>query len=763
MTTEKKLQVLVVEDDRDTAFTISRLLAKQFSAETDLALDIATAKEFLSKKTYDIVTLDYQLPDGDGLGLLKEIIAAGGHTRAIIITGHGDEQVAAMAFQAGASGYVVKDARMATMLRDTFDKALASIDLAEARTNLADSREELELIAETVPMLIARISRDERYMYVNKKYADMFGLDPEWFVGKHVSEVLGTEYFEQIKPRMEEALEGKSVTYESVVPTQSGKRTLRRILIPKKDEYGRVTDYFSFEEDISEDRRVESERGRDREMFACVMETSPVGIGILDRDGNMIFVNNACADILGVGKEQLTGMSYDDPLWRRLTLEGQPFPLEETAYEKVKRTGQPVYGSLQSLQVTGGQRKAVSINASPVKEASGEFEGIVLTFEDIDVRMRAEAELKAERDLSRLLMETSPVGICVTDTEGSLTFANRRAEEILGLKKDEITRRHYQDPLFKHTTVEGEPLPVEELPLSLIKATGGPVYDVRHGIEQPGGVRRIISVNAAPILDAEGRFQGGIATFDDITDRVRDIEELKRAQEDLRRVNEELDGYAHTVSHDLRTPLSAMNLSNSMAKDALADIHDENARNEMAENIWTIDRNLDRAYALIDGLLSLAVAGHEPKEVEQVDIADCVRDILAERDNDITEKRVKVNIDQEMGTITAHPLQIYQVFSNMVGNAITHNDSPEPVMSLKYSGKDSEDAHRYTICDNGPGIPEEHLDKIFTPFFKGGNGADTGIGLSIVKKIVEVYGGSIRAYNDGGACFEFTIKDFVTH
>jgi signal transduction histidine kinase len=96
----------------------------------------------------------------------------------------------------------------------------------------------------------------------------------------------------------------------------------------------------------------------------------------------------------------------------------------------------------------------------------------------------------------------------------------------------------------------------------LIKATGGPVYDVRHGIEQPGGVRRIISVNAAPILDAEGRFQGGIATFDDITDRVRDIEELKRAQEDLRRVNEELDGYAHTVSHDLRTPLSAMNLSN---------------------------------------------------------------------------------------------------------------------------------------------------------------------------------------------------------
>ncbi len=516
MTTGENLRVLVVEDDRDMAFTIRKLLAKQFSAQTDLALDIASARRFLSEKDYDIVTLDYQLPDGDGLSLLNEIVRAAGHARTIIITGHGDARIAAKAFKAGAAGYVVKGARMAAMLKDAIKKDLASIDQDEAQTSLAENREELELIAE-----------------------------------------------------------------------------------------------------------------RDRDLFG-------------------------------------------------------------------------------------------------------------------------------------LLMETSPVGICVIDNKGSLTYANRRAEEILGLKKDEITQRHYQDPLFEQTTVDGAPLPEEELPFSLIKATGEPVYDVRHGIQHPGRNRKIISVNAAPVIDAEGKFQGAIATFDDITVHVRDVQDLKKAQEELRRVNEELDGYAHTVSHDLRTPLAAITLTNSMTREALADIQGEGARKEVAENVDTIDRNLNRAYMLINGLLSLAEAGRRPTEVEQVDVAGIISDILAERGHDIHEKRVRVEVDDEMGTITAHPLQMYQVFANLVGNAITHNDSPEPVIALRYFGKDLEGAHQYCVCDNGSGIPEKHLEKVFMPFFKGGSKADTGIGLSIVKKTVIVYGGGIRAYNHGGACFEFTIRDFVT-
>jgi DNA-binding NtrC family response regulator len=135
---EKNIRVLVVEDDRDTSFTISKLLIRSFSTEVDCAMDIATARELLGSTDYDVVTLDYQLPDGDGISLLEEIRKRGIRARAIVITGHGDERVAARAFQAGAMGYVVKDTGMATTLGDVFRKALADIDLEQAETSPGD-------------------------------------------------------------------------------------------------------------------------------------------------------------------------------------------------------------------------------------------------------------------------------------------------------------------------------------------------------------------------------------------------------------------------------------------------------------------------------------------------------------------------------------------------------------------------------------------------------------------------------------------------
>ncbi len=120
MASVKKTRVLVVEDDRNTAFTISQLLTRQFSVEVDTALDIASARELLSRENYDVVTLDYQLPDGDGLCLLDDIKRAGNHARAIVITGHGDEQVADRAFRAGALAYIVKDTRLADALSEAF-------------------------------------------------------------------------------------------------------------------------------------------------------------------------------------------------------------------------------------------------------------------------------------------------------------------------------------------------------------------------------------------------------------------------------------------------------------------------------------------------------------------------------------------------------------------------------------------------------------------------------------------------------------------
>ena len=124
----------------------------------------------------------------------------------------------------------------------------------------------------------------------------------------------------------------------------------------------------------------------------------------------------------------------------------------------------------------------------------------------------------------------------------------------------------------------------------------------------------------------------------------------------------------------------------------------------------------------------------------------------------IAEKKVQLTIDRRLGKLNANQAQVYQVFSNLIGNAVIHNDSANPEIEVSNLGSDGIGGHRYRVRDNGSGITESILDSVFLPFSKGANG-QTGIGLAIVDKIVKAYHGEVKAYNDGGAVFEVTFRE----
>ena len=240
----------------------------------------------------------------------------------------------------------------------------------------------------------------------------------------------------------------------------------------------------------------------------------------------------------------------------------------------------------------------------------------------------------------------------------------------------------------------------------------------------------------------------------------RDITERKKAEDEIRRINAELKGYANTVSHDLKSPLTSVSMGCEMlASDLMSEPFTEEKIRDIKETVDIIQKGNEKANRLVGDLLVLAKSGQVPGETSTVDVGEIVEEILGERSNVIKEKGIKVDVSGDLGTITASPTQIKQVFSNLVGNAFTHNDSENPVIWISHLGDDGGGGHRYLVRDNGTGIPEEIIDNVFLPFTRG-KGGDTGIGLSIVEKLVKVYGGEIRAYNDNGACFEFTLRDF---
>jgi signal transduction histidine kinase len=250
------------------------------------------------------------------------------------------------------------------------------------------------------------------------------------------------------------------------------------------------------------------------------------------------------------------------------------------------------------------------------------------------------------------------------------------------------------------------------------------------------------------------------AAFNSMTDGLVDARDdlevrVEERTAELKAANEELDDYARTVSHDLRTLLVAINLNSELLRDELLGAgHAELA----TEYLDAMDKKLRDSFTLIRDLLAVARAGRLPESVTDVDVTEVVDRVRSALGPQLSARGAQVRVEGDLGIVKANETQVYQVFLNLLTNAVQHNADPGPVAEVSYLGKDRDGAHRYRVCDNGGGIPGELLDVVFVPFKRGAGGGH-GVGLATVWKVVKTYGGDIRAYNDGGACFEFTLRD----
>jgi PAS domain S-box-containing protein len=177
-----------------------------------------------------------------------------------------------------------------------------------------------------------------------------------------------------------------------------------------------------------------------------------------------------------------------------------------------------------------------------------------------DIRARTETQqaLEEERDLLNRILETSPAAIVVLNADGDFLEASGRAQEVLGLEKDEVTQRTFDDPDWQIRGPDGGPMPEEELPFTRVMATGEPVHDVEHQIAWPDGTRRLLSVSGAPLRSADGDLEGAVFHLDDVTERRAAEKGLREREARLRQreaqLREERDRFA-TLFHNLDTPV----------------------------------------------------------------------------------------------------------------------------------------------------------------------------------------------------------------
>lgn len=233
--------------------------------------------------------------------------------------------------------------------------------------------------------------------------------------------------------------------------------------------------------------------------------------------------------------------------------------------------------------------------------------------------------------------------------------------------------------------------------------------------------------------------------------------ELEEKAQELSKSNEELNAFVYTVSHDLKAPVVSLQGFSSILVNDYGSCLDENGK----MYVERIQKNSEHMGVLIESLLELSRAGRAKNQEELVEISDVISNVINELSVQLEERDTKLVVMNDMPTIWCDRVRIGQVFSNLIGNAnkFMGDDNKNPTIELGHNVQDG--YHKFYVKDNGIGINEEYHEKIFHIFqrLEDIETEGTGVGLAIVKKIVESSGGRtwVDSVEGSGTTIYFTL------
>ena len=266
------------------------------------------------------------------------------------------------------------------------------------------------------------------------------------------------------------------------------------------------------------------------------------------------------------------------------------------------------------------------------------------------------------------------------------------------------------------------------------------------------GVNRTFISTSFPLCDAENKVVavGSIST--DVTDLKRTQKRLQDSIANLQKANEDLDSFAYIASHDLKSPLRAIeNISKWISEDA-ADVLPEKSR----EHFEMLQARVRRMETLLNDLLDYSRAGRVGEDLKQVDVATMVHDIRAAID---WPAEMELVLSDDLPKFETAAATLQRVFLNLMTNAVKYRQGPRP--RLEISSRLLGDFVEFTASDNGMGIAPQYHETVFQMFKRLHNNSDiegTGMGLALIKKIVESHGGeiSLESREGAGSTFRFT-------
>jgi PAS domain S-box-containing protein len=392
---------------------------------------------------------------------------------------------------------------------------------------------------------------------------------------------------------------------------------------------------------------------------------------------------------------------------------------------------------------------------------------------EIKRRKRIEEELRQSEERYRTLVETMKVGLTSIDEKGVLTYANEQFCRMLGYSMDKVIGRPTVDFYYDEETRKAQ----KEVFAKRKKGMRDPApYEIAWRTKDGRKVYTILS--PTPHLDADGHYTGSFAIFTDITERKQMEERLQRYAADLEHSNEEVKNFAYIVSHDLRVPLvnlkgytselrSALEVIGPNMDSALPHLTEEKRsavaialHEDVPEALEFITTSVSRMDSFINAVLQLSRLGRRDLKSEPIDMNALVQTSLETLAHQIQERDIKVTVGS-LPQVVADRTSMEQIMGNVLGNAVKYLDPDRPGQ-IEVTAKNNHSDIIFRIQDNGQGIDEKDMHKVFAPFRRAGK-QDTqgeGMGLAYVQTLVRRHGGRIWCESElgKGTTMTFTIS-----
>lgn len=489
--------------------------------------------------------------------------------------------------------------------------------------------------------------------------------------------------------------------------------------------------------DITQEMEIKQLLLEQRSQLDIIVQNSPLGIVLID-GGKIIKANSTVTKLLGYQEIELKSM----------TINHISNPEDEA--EGTRLVNEMKQGKLDNFSIVNKYRKKdgtelwAKTSVSAVKNNKGEINYLVALIEDITNQRAADSRLKAEREKYSSIIANMNLGLIEVDNDDIIQMTNQSFCNMSGFQQHELLGNKASDIL----RVQNK---------NLISAKGeerkegkSDSYEVE--VLDKTGARRYWLISGAPRYDADNTMIGSIGIHLDITNQKILEFQKERLLKELENSNKGLQEYAHIVSHDLKSPLRSISaLSTWLYEDykEVLDVTGQHNLNLMQEKVVAMDK-------LIQGILEYSTANNSALDKTEVDLNGVIENV---GETIFIPEHVQIKVPKKLPIILADSTKMQQLFQNIIGNAVMHIEKEKGLVEVFFSDIDSH--WSFTIKDNGVGIPKEYHQKIFQIFQSIGNKErSTGIGLSIVKKIIDRYGGEIWVDSEVGigTSFHFTLQ-----